>query len=155
MKLLSHVGDRLVFLLSDRDHRAWRHLARLSGETRRRQPGISRGPSPSLPPGVKAEFSAAVQDSRTFAGKFLRLLANDSTHMVRGTGGYGLTVTRAEFETLLQALNDIKLGLWEQMGSPDLEKGESPGLNLENLRRLHSIDIVNLLQMQLLQALQE
>lgn len=45
----------------------------------------------------------------------------DPARCVAGRGGFGLTLSEAEAETLLQALNGAKMGFWEALGRPDPE----------------------------------
>lgn len=87
-------------------------------------PSITRGESTALPSDA-AEVLAreVVSGIESLRASALSLL-EDPVRCVEGKGGYGLTVTEAEGEGLLQALNGARVAFWEALGRPDFEAGE-------------------------------
>jgi hypothetical protein len=63
-----------------------------------------------------------------------------------------LVLTRAQFEWLLQVLNDIRVGSWVQLGCPELEKVPPANLTRQNARSLHAMNLSGEFQAALLEA---
>ena len=55
--------------------------------------------------------------------------------------GFLLVLDGAEMEWLLQVLNDIRVGSWLLLGSPDEKKGKSARLNLQTARYLWTMEL--------------
>jgi hypothetical protein len=65
-----------------------------------------------------------------------------------------LILTRAQFEWLLQVLNDIRVGSWVKLGCPDLEKAAPMELTRTNARALQTMHLSGQFQAALLEAVQ-
>ena len=63
-----------------------------------------------------------------------------------------LVLTGAQLEWLLQVLNDIRVGSWVRLGSPDLEKPASLQLTRAGARSLQAMQICGEFQLALLEA---
>jgi hypothetical protein len=61
----------------------------------------------------------ALAEHRAESKRQLNALVTDPKHLTEIKGGWRLELSRAELETLLQALNDIRVGSWLLLGSPD------------------------------------
>jgi len=140
MKLLVREPGRLVFQLSAKDRNAIRALLRRGAETGRQPPRITRGPSAFVPQDalelLQAEQAARQQEFHSTVIDWLEQPAR----CVPGKGGFGLTLSEAEAETLLQALNSVKIGFWEALGSPDFEKGDPLEPTAENISLFLAIE---------------
>jgi hypothetical protein len=68
------------------------------------------------------------------------------------SGARHLILTGAQFEWLLQVLNDIRVGCWVRLGCPELEDARPPELTRMNARALHTMHISGQFQMALLEA---
>ncbi len=128
MKLLVREPGRLVFQLRARDRNSLRALLRLGAECRVHPPHFTRGPMGFVPADSDQMLRDAVQQHRVQSRESALGWLEDPARCVAGRGGFGLTLTEAEAETLLQALNGAKLGFWEALGRPDPEDPPiSPG----------------------------
>jgi len=121
MKLLVREAGRLVFQLRARDRNSLRALLRLGAECQVRAPHFTRGPIGSVPPDADQMLKDAIQRHRVESRDSVLGWLEDPMRCVAGRGGYGLTLSEGEAETLLQALNSAKLGFWEALGRPDPE----------------------------------
>lgn len=156
MKLLSHDGERLVFLLSLREVKSMRHLVALGAAAHRGTVRLSHAPE-ALPPSAVEDFNAAIALQQRANREFLQQLFSPTsaqlTAPTRGRRGFGLTLSRAEVERFLQALNEIKLAHWEYLGCPEFEVDEIPEVHPTNFPSMWLMDAVNELQMLFLRAL--
>ena len=67
--------------------------------------------------------------------------------------GFLLKITRSETEWLLQVLNDVRVGSWVALGSPDTEAGEHIELNKETAPHIRSMEIAGAFETFFLDAL--
>jgi len=67
--------------------------------------------------------------------------------------GFTFKITRPETDWLLQVLNDVRIGSWIALGSPDTEAGEEIPLNEETAPYLRSMEIAGAFETVLLDAL--
>jgi hypothetical protein len=67
--------------------------------------------------------------------------------------GFLLKITRSETEWLLQVLNDVRVGSWVALGSPDTEAGEQIELNKETAPHIRSMEIAGVFETFFLDAL--
>jgi hypothetical protein len=63
-----------------------------------------------------------------------------------------LVLTGAQFEWLLQVLNDIRVGSWVRLGCPEMEDPRPVELTRLNARSLHTMHVSGQFQMALLEA---
>jgi hypothetical protein len=82
------------------------------------------------------------------------------TKMLAGTAyfkpvknGFHLTVSRPEIEDLLQILNDVRVGNWLALGSPELEACASLSLNDNTAGHLHRMELAGWFEMFFLQSI--
>ncbi len=66
--------------------------------------------------------------------------------------GYRLTLSPYQVEWLLQVLNDIRVGSWLQLGSPDEKQGKRVVVTEQNARYLWAMELVGHFQYALLSA---
>ncbi len=67
--------------------------------------------------------------------------------------GLQFTVTRAELETLLQILNDIRIGSWLALGSPEWDTPGNWMLNEETARHGQRLELAGVFEMIFLKTL--
>ena len=66
--------------------------------------------------------------------------------------GYRLSLSAGQVEWLLQVFNDIRVGSWLQLGSPDEKKGKRLRINLKNARYVWAMELSGHFQYVLLSA---
>lgn len=155
MNLLSREGGRLVFHLTEREHHLLRLVLRLARRTRRRNARLTTRPDASLPEGAAEAFADAMAARHLRTQSEAEAWLRDPGHCVLGRGGYGLTLTPAETESLLQAVNAARVGAWESLGSPDFEMGERVRPEPPNVRALVTMGLAEQFIAVLLHALHE
>ena len=64
-----------------------------------------------------------------------------------GKAGFQLRLTRAEMEELLQVLNDVRVGSWMALGSPELEDVGELLAEDENMVHWHRLKLADVFQM--------
>jgi hypothetical protein len=119
MKLLSREPGRLVFQLRARDRNSLRGILRMGAECRRRPPRITRGPASFMPEDSEEMLREAIGQQMAEVQQGALALLEDPARCIAGKGGFGLTLSDAEFEALLQSLNNAKMAFWETLGCPD------------------------------------
>lgn len=155
MKLLSHSGDQLVFLLEATEVDLLRWL-REQKAGRRQRNRLSRTPE-AMPDGASADLALAMSQrrraNRSFLRRVLQLEGPYLTSSRTSDEGYGLTLSRADVERLLQVLNDLKLAHWEHLGCPDEGAQAKKKPTPEEWPSFAVMQVVNELQMLLLWAI--
>ena len=79
----------------------------------------------------------ALKAQRVEQRKKIKSLLKDPRRFVASGGGYRISFTREEIEWLLQVLNDVRVGSWLALGSPDPQQG--PQKRVNNLTAPHVI----------------
>ncbi len=157
MKLLDKDAERMVFLLTRREHYLLRFLFRVARRTRRARAALSRDSADAIDESTAAGFADTMaahhDDARSSAERWLK----DPAHCVRGRGGsFGLTLAAGETETFLQAVNAARVGAWESLGSPDFEMGEAIAPPAQaNIRAIVAMQLAEHFVAELLRALHE
>jgi len=85
--------------------------------------------------------------------KNVRAMLNEPGHFQITGGRCRLTLSGPETEWLLQVLNDVRVGSWIALGSPDTETDEEIPLNDETAPRLRSMELAGAFEMVFLSAL--
>jgi hypothetical protein len=80
------------------------------------------------------------------------LMANPKSFQARG-GGFCWHPSRAEIEWMLQVLNEVRVGSWLELGSPDLAKSREIISTPENLMHRWAMDIAGGFEMIFIAAL--
>ena len=71
----------------------------------------------------------------------------------KGSRQFALRFDGGQMEQLLQALNDVRVGSWVQLGQPDTEHRKTFQLDDKNARYFWAMEISGLFQMEILSAL--
>lgn len=70
------------------------------------------------------------------------------------SNGFVFHLPKADVDWLLQVLNDVRVGCWVQLGSPDPNESPTFKITAENIRRFSAMEISGFFQMRLLEALE-
>ncbi len=95
----------------------------------------------------------ALAEQRADNRKHLRALLADPQRLKETQNGWLLSLSRADAEWLLQILNDIRVGSWIILGSPE-ERMELSLLNTKTAPHFWAMEMSGHFQMQLLAALE-
>jgi hypothetical protein len=94
----------------------------------------------------------ALAEHRSENKKQLEAMLQEPDRFVESPTGYRLTLSPYQLEWLLQVLNDIRVGSWLLLGSPDEKTGKRLKLNLQNARYLWAMELSGHFQYVLLSA---
>jgi hypothetical protein len=84
--------------------------------------------------------------------KRLVAIMNEMNRFQENAGGGRFTLSSDQMEGLLQVLNDIRVGSWQKLGSPDAAQKKVIELNQQNARSAWAMEVAGLFQMALLAA---
>ena len=150
MKFLKSTQDKLVFQISAPEKRVLFQALRLYPLVPASYPKLSRG-------NARPEDQQLLEDSlagqRAENRRLLLALMGAESRFVRAGGGFRLELSAAEAECLLQSLNDVRVGGWLALGSPDGQEQIEAALNDETAKYLWAMEVAGFFQMALLQAL--
>jgi hypothetical protein len=150
MKLTQASSTRLVFQLSHREERALRELLRLYPCTPPAHHVLSK--SGRVPDRVANQqlLDEALAEQRAATGKQLQALLADPRRFAHTETGARLSLSRGEADWLLQVLNDIRVGSWVRLGSPEEKPTE---LTATNTPHFLAMEMAGYFQMQVLKGM--
>jgi hypothetical protein len=97
------------------------------------------------------EESLAAQ--REVNRKNVRAMLDKPGHFQAAASGFQLTLSGPEIEWLLQVLNDVRVGSWIALGSPDPEQGKKIVFNEKILPRFRMMELAGAFEIVFLDAL--
>ena len=152
MRLVRATSKTLVFDLGQREGQMLLRLLKLYPCVPPAHHLISRaGPQP----GTKSSqqlLDEALAEQRAQTKKQLQALVDDPQHLQNRESGLRLCLSPTEAEWFMQVLNDIRVGCWIQLGSPDNKLNE---LTPAKAPHFLAMEQAGYFQMQLLQALEK
>jgi hypothetical protein len=95
----------------------------------------------------------SLQAQRDENRRLVAVMLSEENRFRPGPDGFRFDLTRAEIEWLLQVLNDVRLGCWLLLGSPDLAAEDSLELTLNNLPHIQRMELAGMFEMFLLSAI--
>jgi len=85
--------------------------------------------------------------------RYILALLDEPDRFQTAPNGLLLKISRSEADWLLQVLNDVRVGSWIALGSPDTEAGGKIPANEETAPHLRSMEIAGAFESVLLDAL--
>jgi hypothetical protein len=95
-------------------------------------------------------LNESLAEHRAENKKQLEVMLDSPNRFQEESNGWLLRLSPTELEWLLQVLNDIRVGSWLQLGSPDEKKGKRLRLSLHNARYLWAMELAGHFQAALL-----
>jgi hypothetical protein len=152
MKLMQSTKTRLVFHLSSREKQSLLQLLTLYPWMPSTPPVLSKtGRVPDAEANQQLLNDALAEHRAANKQQLQDLLANPRRFKTTDKGAR-LSLSPCEVETLLQVLNDIRVGSWVVLGSPDKKPAE---LTAANAPAYLTMEMAGYFQMQLVEALDE
>jgi len=105
-----------------------------------------------LPYSSQKLLDEALAEQRTENKKQLEAFLAEPARFEQTEHGWRFSISSAELEWLLQILNDIRVGSWIKLGSPDEKRGMRL-LDKEMAPDFWAMELAGALQMQMLEAL--
>jgi len=85
--------------------------------------------------------------------KNVRAMLDEPGHFKEMASGLQLTISRPEIEWLLQVLNDVRVGSWIALGSPDPERDRKIAFNKKMMPHFRMMELAGAFEMVFLDAL--
>ncbi len=151
MRLIQATRSRLVFHLGQREKRLLVQILKLYPRVPSAHHKLSQG---SRGPNAEANqrlLDEALAEQRAENKKQLEALLTDRQRLQETETGWHLCLSPAEVEWVLQVLNDIRVGSWVILGSPEEKVTE---LNAKTLPDLAAMETAGYFEAQLLEALE-
>ena len=96
----------------------------------------------------------ALGEHREEAKREVQTMLAEVNRFQTASSGCTLTLSAGELEALLQILNDIRVGSWLLLGSPDEKQGKRARLSLKTAKYFWAMDLAGHFQTALLAARQ-
>jgi len=151
VKLIRTTKTKLLFQLGQREKRLLREVLNLYPRIPpAHQPLSKSGHVPDRQANQRL-LDEALAEHRAETQKQLQTLLADPGRFEETETGCRLSLLRSEAEWLLQVLNDIRVGSWICLGSPE---GKLAGLNARTAPDFWAMEMAGCFQAQLLEALE-
>jgi hypothetical protein len=145
-------GDQLVFQLGRREKDLLLDLLKLYPVVPESHHRISQGAeSPALAANQKL-LEEALLEHRTEKKAELEAMLGETNRFQECPSGYLFRLTPYELEWLLQVLNDVRVGSWIILGSPNEKQDKALHLDTSNARHLWAMELCGHFQYALLSA---
>jgi len=152
VKLVRHSADGFVFELSAKEKDLLLNVLKLYPRIPSARQPLRRSSTLTEDQSSQRLLDEALAEQRKQNQKQLQALLKDSARLTRHEAAWRLSLSTAEMEWLLQVLNDVRIGSWVLLGSPEspLEK-----VNLETAPHLWAMEMAGSFQMYFLQMLEQ
>ncbi|MBM3880483.1 MAG: hypothetical protein FJ387_12335 [Verrucomicrobia bacterium] len=150
MKLLRVDSDVFLFHLGKREKRLLLELLKHYPLTPTSHHRVSRN---RTDPATQRLLQEALSTHRETYRRRLDMLLAQTDRFQADASGYRTQFNREELEWLLQVLNDIRVGSWLALGSPDPDDGKPAQLTAHNTRYLLTMELAGHFECDLLAAL--
>ena len=152
MKLIKHYQERLVFGLSKREQSQLLNVLTLYPRVPPAHHRLSK--TGCLPQPVEAQklLEEALAEQRRDNRKTLELFLSAPGRFTESATSSRFTLSETEAEWLLQILNDVRIGSWVLIGSPE---NVLKALTPQTAPSISAMEIAGFFQANLLQALSE
>ena len=151
MKMVRTTKTRLVFELSQRERLLLPHILKLYPCVPAAHHLLSKSGRVPDREANQRLLDEALSEQRAQNRKQVQALLADSTRLECTEAGGRLSLSPSEVEWLLQVLNDVRVGSWVSLGSPE---DKPPEFNTTNAPHLLAMEMAGYFQMQLLEALE-
>jgi hypothetical protein len=151
MKLVKATHNRFVFELGHREKRSLPQFLRLYPCVPSAHNVLSKSGRMPDPAGNQQLLDEALAEQRAENRKQVQALLTDPRRFEHTETGARLSLSSTDMEWLMQVLNDIRVGSWVILGSPENKPAE---LNAATAPHFLAMEMAGYFQMQLLEALQ-
>ncbi len=151
MKLLRSASNQLVFQLGRREKEVFLAILQLYPLSPSSHHRLSKKTCLPDQESSQALLDEALAEQRAENKKQLQALLAEPKRFQEESHGWKLTLTLAETEYLLQILNDVRVGSWIMLGSPEERLTR---VTPENARHVWAMEIAGTFQIHLLEALE-
>jgi hypothetical protein len=150
MKLVRATKTKLLFQLGRPEDRVFREVLKLYPGVPSAHHVLSKSGRLPHQEADQRLLDEALAEQRAELKQQVAALLGDPRRLAPAETGSHLSLLHAEVEWLLQVLNDIRVGSWIILGSPELKL---PELNEANVPHYWAMEMAGHFQAQLLKAL--
>jgi hypothetical protein len=119
MRLVSTTPTSRVFALNEKERVFFLGVLRSYPAVPDARQPLSRGSADHLDPGDEHLLHEALAEHRKGNSAKIRRWLNGGSRLKAAGGEWHFSLARKDFDWLLQVLNDVRVGHWIQLGSPD------------------------------------
>lgn len=140
MKVSPDGADRFQIDVSEREKELLRELLKLYPLVPDTQENHPAGTTTSMPHSAHL-LRETLAGHRQEAGGALRKILDGFTPNPHSKDRWHTRLSRSELEILLQGLNDIRVGSWIRLGSPDFESKAQMEINSQNAHYFWAMEL--------------
>lgn len=157
MKFIGRHEAQLVFELNGREKSLLCALLQLFPLTPVSHPRLEQN---TELPAAEAEMNQrllaeALSSQKAESRNWVKRVLAEPNHFKSAKEGFYFTLQRPEMETLLQVLNDVRIGSWLTLGSPDTEKVRKLLVDPQSILHVHRLEIAGWFEMFFLKSIRE
>jgi hypothetical protein len=152
VKLIQADQDQFVFHLGNREKRLLFEILKLYPLIPAAYPRVSKSAKDLAQKASQHLLEEALAAQRRESKKQVLAMLHEPARFRQTESGFRLTLSPPQMEWLLQVLNDIRVGSWINLGSPDTEQGEKLPLDEETAPHLWVMEAAGHFEMALLDA---
>ena len=142
MKRLHRSDDQFTFEFSDQEQFVLLAILEMFPMVPLMHHRLSREPQAIPDPEANQHLLVdSLSAHQAEARKWITSLAEENDRFTKVGETLHLTVTRMEIEQLLQILNDVRVGSWLALGSPELELDAELKTSEENAMYVHWMEL--------------
>lgn len=153
MRLFRRETERFVFHLTSRERDLFLQLLRLYPVTHGSMNRLSRGVADEVLQDATELLEEALAEHRAELRRELERVFDQEGCLLATDDGYSLSLATGQMEWVLQVLNDIRVGSWARMGSPDPPQDQQLSPSNTHLRHFWAMEVAGMFQSALLAAL--
>jgi len=153
VKLIRTRRDQLVFEISRPEKALLLEVLRLYplvSPTHRR---LSQKPNAARSDDHQRLLEESLAAQREENRRHIRGLLDEPGRFQTSPTGFHFKITRPEIEWLLQVLNDVRIGSWIALGSPDTQHEQQIAFDKETAPHVRSMELAGAFEMVFLAAL--
>jgi hypothetical protein len=154
VKLLKAEDNQFVFHISRREKQLLLELLKLYPVVKTNYQPLSKSASPGQVKIDQSLLEEALTLQHQENKRHLQTFLQETERFTENKSGFRFTLDSSQMEWFLQVLNDIRVGNWLALGSPDPAQKKAVEINQTNASRLWAMELSGYFQMVLLEALQ-
>ena len=153
MKLIRTRRDQLVFEIGRREKALLCEMLQLYPLVSPTHHRLSRKSNIVQPNDHQRLLEESLAAQREENRKNVQDLLDEPRRFQTAPAGFHFKITRTEIEWLLQVLNDVRVGSWIALGSPDTQHEEKIALDEKTAPHVRSMELAGAFEMVFLDAL--
>jgi hypothetical protein len=152
VKLIRAGGVQSVFEISKWERRLLSGVLKLYPLIPATHHRLSKGPKAAKEIENQRLLEESLAAHRKENQKRVLAILSEPERFQTKASGYHLTLSRSEIEWLLQVLNDVRVGSWIALGSPEVLYGTRISLDEKTVSHIRSMEVAGAFEMVLLSA---